>query len=473
MKILVIGGGPGGHVAAVKAADLGADVTIIEKYKLGGTCLHAGCIPTKILLHATDLYNELNHVSNMGISVEGAHLDFKKLQSYKQNIVEGICGGVGGVMDGRNVKVLYGTASLTSSNTAQITLNDGKEISMDFDKAILATGSSIASIPVPGADATCVVTSDDALSFEKPPKSLAIIGGGVIGVEFASLYSRLGTKVTILEACDTILPHMDHEFANLAKEQLVKDSIDVFTNSSVFEIKDTPDGGTVKFRNGLEEIELEVEKVLMAVGRKPFTQGLGLENVNVETEKGAIKVNEYLCTTEPNIYALGDCTGGMMLAHVAQAQALKLGENIVLGNKKVFDISTTPACVYLEPELASVGLTEKQALEQYSNVKIGKWDLSGNAKVMAMGKTGLIKFVVNGDNDQVLGLHIFGPRASDMIHEGAIAIGIGASIDAIGDVIHAHPTIGESIMEAAHDVHRNAIYKIYENTVYEISENAV
>jgi dihydrolipoamide dehydrogenase len=462
MKILVIGGGPAGHVAAVKAADLGADVTIVEKFRLGGTCLHVGCIPTKILLHASDMLDELKHVDAMGLSVQGASLDFAKLQAYKRNLVNQICGGVGGVMDGRNVKVVYGTATLTGTNSAKVILNDGGETEMNFDKAIIASGSKIASIPVPGADAECVITSDDALAFEKVPESMAIIGGGVIGIEFAALYNRLGTKITIIEAQDTILPPIDREMSGLAKEQLIKDGVDILVNTCVQSIENTATGGLVKVKTADGETQIEAQKILMACGRKPFTEGLGLESAGIETERGAIIVDDYLTTNQPNIYALGDCTGGMMLAHVAQAQALKLGENIVNGNTKAFDGKTTPSCVYLEPELASVGLTETKARELYSNVLIGKWDLAGNAKVMAMGKSGLIKFVVDGDSGEVLGLHIFGPRASDMIHEGALAIGTGATIEDIGNVIHAHPSIGESIMEAAHDVHGEAIYKVYE-----------
>ncbi len=461
MKILVIGGGPGGHVAAVKAADLGADVTIVEKNKLGGTCLHVGCIPTKILLHASDIYDELNQVEAMGLTVKDAKLDFEKLQSYKQNQVNQICEGVGAIMDARKVKVLYGTATLTSTYSAKITLNDGEELDMAFDKAIIATGSKSASIPIKGADADCVVTSDDVLAFRQPPKSMVIIGGGVIGIEFAALYARLGTKVSVIEAKNTILPLMDREMSALVKEKIEKDGIDVFVSSCVLEIKDSLNGGIVQFKTESGEKAISAEKVLMAVGRIPNTSDIGLENTIIECKRGAILVDEYLATNQPNIYALGDCTGGMMLAHVAQAQALVLSENIVLGNNKIFDIKTTPSCVYLEPELASVGLTEEQAREKYSNVKLGKWNLAGNARVMAMGKEGWIKFIVNGDNEQVLGLHIFGPRASDMIHEGALAIGMCATIDDIGKVIHAHPTIGESIMEAAHDVHHNAIYKIY------------
>ncbi|WP_342747078.1 dihydrolipoyl dehydrogenase [Dethiosulfatibacter aminovorans] len=419
------------------------------------------------MLHAADVIDETKHVAEMGITIKEATLDFGQLQSYKNNIISGICEGVGGVMAARDIKVVYGIATLTGLNTAKVTLNDGGEMDMTFDKAILATGSVVASIPVKGFDADCVVTSDDALAFEQPPKSMVIIGGGVIGVEFAALYSRLGTKVTIVEAQDRILPPMDSEFSVLAKERLEKDDIDVFTGACVLEIEDTPTGGLVKFQSGDDEEQVAAEKVLMAVGRKPYTEGLGLEDAGIDTERGAIKVDEYLCTNQPNIYAVGDCTGGIMLAHVAQAQGIILGENIVLGNKKAFDGKTTPSCVYLEPELASVGLTEDQAREQYENVKIGKWDLSGNAKVMSMGKYGLIKFVVDGDSGQVLGLHIFGPRASDMIHEGALAIGMGATIDDIGSMIHAHPTIAESIMEAAHDVHKNAIYTIYEKETLE------
>jgi len=461
MKVLVIGGGPGGHVAAIKAAELGAEVTLVENFKLGGTCLHVGCIPTKILLHATELLHDFSTAGDMGITAEHVNLDFEKLHKYKNNIINNITTGVTGLVRGKQVEILYGTGALTGLNEAVVTHHDGTKTDVVFDKAILATGSEVAQIPVPGVKADCVITSNEALSLEQPPKSLVIIGGGVIGVEFATLFNRVGTKVTIVEALDTILPYMDEELVAIARKKLEKEGIAIYTGCRVQEIEEGDHGANVRFTTAHGELTVSSEKVLMAVGRRPFTKNLGLDVAGIDTERGGIKVNDYLCTNQPHIYAAGDCTGGMLLAHVATMQGIVAGKNCVLGDSQKYSNKTTPACVYIEPELASVGLTEELARKQYENIKVGKWDLSGNAKVMAMGKEGLVKFITDGDTGKVLGLHIIGPRASDMIHEGALAIQMNAHIDDIVNTIHAHPTIAESVGEAAHDVHGNAIYKMY------------
>ncbi len=462
VKILVIGGGPGGHLAAMKAAELGAEVTIVEKTGIGGTCLNVGCIPTKILLHATELYEDIQHAGAMGLTVSDINLNMKQLHNYKNNILNNICNGVTEIIKSKNVKILNGVASFTSPKTAEIVLSDGTEKEIEFDKAIIATGSEVSMFPIPGIDNKNVIISDQALSLPEAPKNLVIVGGGVIGIEFASLYSRLGTKVTIIEAKDQILPFMDTEMVSLISKNLEKKGIEIYTNSFVSSIEDHHENTNVVFMNNGKEEVVEGDKILVCTGRKPFTSGLGIEKAGVELDnRGAVIVNEYMGTNQPHIYALGDCTGGMMLAHVASEQGLVAGTNIVKGDEEKFDISTTPSCVYLDPEFAGVGLTEERARAMYSNIKIGTSDLAGNAKVMTMGKSGMVKFIVDGDTDQVLGLHIFGPRASDMIHEGALAIKLGATIEDIIKTIHAHPTIAEAILEAAHDVRGNAPYKMY------------
>ncbi len=462
MKILVIGGGPGGHIAAMKAAELGAEVTVVEKVGIGGTCLNVGCIPTKILLHATELYEDIQHAGAMGLTVSDIKLDMKQLHKYKNNIQTNICNGVTEIIKSKNVDILNGVASFTSPNSAKIILQDGTEEEFKFDKAIIATGSEVSMFPIPGIDNENVIISDQALSLPEAPKKLVIIGGGVIGIEFASLYSRLGTEVTIIEAKDQILPFMDTELVSMIAKNLEEKGIKICTNSFVSSIEDSNENSNVVFMNNGKEEVVEGDKILVCTGRKPYTKGLNIEKAGVELDnRGAIKVNDYMCTNQPHIYALGDCTGGMMLAHVATEQGLVAGVNIVSGDEEKFDVSTTPSCVYLDPEFAGVGLSEEKAREKYSNIKIGTTDLAGNAKVMTMGKGGMVKFIVDGDTDKVVGLHIFGPRASDMIHEGALAIKLGATIEDIIKTIHAHPTISESILEAAHDVRGNAPYKMY------------
>lgn len=452
MKLLIIGGGPGGNAAALQAAKLGAQVTLVEKARLGGTCLNVGCIPTKVLLHATELFHELQHVNEMGLTIKEAALDFKRLQTYKHQIMDRLREGVSEHMESSQVEILYGTATLTDPHHAKVTMLDGNEVIVEFDKLILATGSEVSRIPLPGADTDCVVISDDALAFEEPPKSMIIIGGGVIGVEFAAMYSRLGTRLTIIEALDRILPNMDIELSTIVKEKLQDSGVKIYTSSRVLSIEETTDGAKVKFLNDNGELITVAEKVLLAVGRRPFTQGIGLEQVQIVTERGAIQVNEYMRTNLDHIYAIGDCTGGMMLAHVSSEQGRIAAQNAILGDQLKFDAKTTPSCVYLEPEFAAVGLTEEQARHEYDHVKVGKTYLSENAKVMLMGKSGLVKVVADGDTGKVLGLHILGPRASDMIHEGALAIKMNATIEDILQTIHAHPTIGEAVGVASRNV---------------------
>lgn len=448
MELLVIGGGPGGYVAAIRAAQLGARVTLVEKGELGGTCLQVGCIPTKVLLHATGLYEEIGGAAAYGISVTGAVLDFEALQKFKAKTVRRLTGGVGGLMRANNIVVHKGTAVFVDSGHVRVTAGDGSVTGLPFDRAVIATGSAAAGIPVPGADLPCVVTSEDALSFTRPPAGMVIIGGGVIGVELATVYARLGTKITIIEALDRILPNMDRELTDLVAKKLKASGIEIYTSCRVSAIEQD---GTVCFSGAQGEQSAQGEKVLMAVGRRPDTRGLGLESLGIRLDRGAICTDEYMHTDCPGIYAAGDCTGGMMLAHVASEQGIVAVENAVKGDSRRYDGKTVPGCIYTEPELASVGLTEEQARQRHRNVRIGKFNLAANGKTMLMGSSGLIKFVVDGDTGEILGLHILGPRATDMIVEGALALRLEATVEEIVTTIHAHPTVAEGIQEAAND----------------------
>jgi len=456
MELLIVGGGPGGYVAAVRAAQLGAKVTLVEKGELGGTCLQVGCIPTKVLLHATELYESIGSAAAYGISVSGAAIDCAVLQAYKTKTVRKLTGGVGGLMRANNITVHKGTASFLDAGHVRVTAENGAATELSFDKAVVATGSVTASIPIPGADLPCVVTSDEALSFIRPPASMVIIGGGVIGVELATVYARLGAKITIVEALERILPNMDAKLTALMTKQLKAAGIAIHTSCRVSAIEQD---GTVRFSGAQGEQSAQGEKVLMAVGRKPNTQGMGLESLGVRLERGAIQTDAYMRTNCPGIYAIGDSTGGMMLAHVASEQGVVAVENAIKGDIRRYDSKTVPGCIYTDPELASVGLTEDQARQRYRHVKTGKFNLAANGKTMLMGSSGLIKFVVDGDTDEILGLHILGPRATDMIVEGALALRLEATIEEIVTTIHAHPTIAEGIQEAANDALGLCIHK--------------
>lgn len=460
--ILVIGGGPGGHVAAIKAVELGAKAIVIEKYKLGGTCLHQGCIPTKTLLHTTDVLQEIKHAATLGIHVGAATVDMTELQQRKQSIIDTITGGVNQLVASKQVEVLYGVAEIIDEHHAKVTLNDGSHAEIEFSQLILATGSIPSLIPIPGSDLPEVITSNEALDLQSVPKELVIIGGGVIGIEFAQLMNRLGAKVSVVEAYHKILSHMDDELSYQLAEQLKAEGINIYVNAKVAAIESQANGVKVFFETKEGTTSLPATKVLMAVGRKPNIHGFGLEKTAVQVERGAIVVNSAMQTSVSHIYAIGDCTGGYMLAHVAMEQGLVAAKNMVAKLECEFSAATVPACVYTSPEFASVGLSEEAARAAYGDIKLGKSNLAGNAKTMIVQQTGIVKFVVDAKTERVLGLHILGPRASDMIHEGALAIKMGATIEDIITTIHGHPTIAEGVHEAAEDVHGNAIYKMYQ-----------
>ena len=459
--VLVIGGGPGGHVAAIKAVEFGAKAIVVEKYKLGGTCLHQGCIPTKTLLHTTDVLHEIKHAAELGINVGAASVDMNQLQKRKRHILDTITTGVNGLVESKNVEVLYGTAEIISDHKAKVTATDGTEQEIEFDKLVLATGSVPTMINLPGSELPEVICSNEALSLSEVPEEFVIIGGGVIGVEFAQLMTRLGSKVSIVEAHHKILSHMDCELSEQLAQALIAEGVDIHVNAKVSAIEKQDKGVKVFFETENGQESLPASTVLMSVGRRPVVNGFGLEKTDVIVEKGAISVNEYIQTNVPHIYAVGDCTGGYMLAHVAMEQGIVAAKNMVKGSEEVFDGATTPACVYTSPEFASVGLSEKAAREAVGEIKLGKSDLAGNAKTMIVQRHGTVKFVVDAKTEKVLGMHILGPRASDMIHEGALAIKLGATIEDIISTIHGHPTIAEGVHEAAEDVFGNAIYKAY------------
>jgi dihydrolipoamide dehydrogenase len=457
MKLLVIGGGPGGYVAAIRAAQLGAEVTLVEKNKVGGICLNVGCIPTKVLLHGSGLLEEMKTAAVYGIMSENVSLDFKKLQSYKEKTVSRLVGGVQSLLKANGVTLISGEAAFKGKNSAEI-LTAGGALKIDFDKAIIAVGSEAARIPIPGVDLAAVIGSDAALSLSVVPKSMAIIGGGVIGIELGTVFSQLGCKVTIVEALERILLNMDEDLATEAAVNLKKKGVTIHTAARVTDIESEGEGALVHFTFAGEKVSVLAEKILMCVGRRPNIKGLNLEATGIKTERGAITVDACLRTNVKHILAIGDCIGGMMLAHVASAQGVIAAQNVCLDQNDVFDSKTVPGCVYVEPELAGVGLTEEAARKLYANVKIGKFPLAANGKTMLMGGRGLVKFVVDGDTDEILGLHIAGPRATDIIAEGALALRLEATTDEIISTIHAHPTIEEAILEAAEDVHGRCIH---------------
>ena len=464
MKIVIIGGGPGGYVAAIRAAQLGAAVTLVENKYLGGTCLNVGCIPTKVLLHTSELLDLLkNDAKELGITISDYHGDWPKLQKRKTKIIKKLVGGVNGLLKNNGITQIMGTAVFVNKHQIKVISEKQDQVTtgsqvIDFDFAIIATGSKPVIPPIPGSNHPDVITSDTALSLDAVPASLGIIGGGVIGCEFASIYNAFGCKVTIIEMLPEIVANMDPDIVKPLKVKLQKDGVEIFTSTRVESIQENPDGLAITTSSPAGEQIITVAKVLLSVGRKAELDTLELAQAGIQTARGAIVVNKKMQTNVPHIYAVGDCNGGVMLAHVASAEGIVAVETII-GKRSQIDFKTIPYCVYTKPELASVGMTEAQARDQGYEVKVGTFPMAVNGKAMIMGETtGVVKYVTDAATGEILGLHMAGPRATDLIVEGALAIRLEATVAELMATIHAHPTVGEALMEAAHAVNGEAIH---------------
>lgn len=459
MKIVILGGGPGGYVAAIRASQLGADVTVIEKERLGGTCLNKGCIPTKVLLHTAEQLETIKKDSKeIGIDISDASINWKQLQKRKDKIVKKLVAGVENLFKNNNVTKIIGEGSFINKNQILVKSSDGTNSTVDFDYAIIATGSKPVIVPLPGVDLPGVITSDEALTLPEIPKSMVIIGGGVIGAEFAEVYSTLGCKVTIVEMLPDIVANMDVDIVKPLKDKFTKSGIEIYTKTKVVSISKSSDNLLVNTSSDAGDKSFEAEKVLLSIGRKPVTANMGLEELGITTIKGAVAVNKFMQTNIENIYAVGDCNGGVMLAHVASAEGIVAVESIMKKHPDI-DFKTIPYCVYTHPELAGVGLTEEQARNKGYDIKTGVFPMYINGKAMIEGQTeGIVKYIADGSTGEILGLHMSGLRATDLIVEGALAIRLEATVEEIISTIHAHPTVGESLLEAAHAVYGNAIH---------------
>ena len=462
MNVAVIGGGPGGYVAAIRAAQLGANVTLVENKHIGGTCLNIGCIPTKALLHTAELAEEIRtRGEKIGLKADNISIDFPQLMAHKSSVCRQLSGGVASLLKMNKVKVINGEAVFTGVRRMKVTKEDGSTEMLTPDKIILATGSVNAQPPIPGLkDNDRCIDSTAALSLEEPPKSLLVIGGGVIGMEMACAYAAFGTKVIVVEALDRVLSTLDEEIAALGAKHLEREGVEFYTGCAVQQVENTEDGVkvTCKDKEG-KEMEFEAEKVLVATGRRANTGMLKLDVCGVQSDRGAIIVNEKMETSVPGIYAIGDCVKGYaQLAHAASAMGEVAAENCC-GENSVYDETTCPGCVYIQPEAASVGLTEAQCKEKGISYKVGRFPMSANGKALIMNDgEGLVKIIAGEKYGEVLGLHIIGPRASDLIAEGALAIQVEATLDELIATIHSHPTVTETIREAALHAEKRAIH---------------
>jgi dihydrolipoamide dehydrogenase len=457
--IAIIGGGPGGYVAAIKAAQWGKKVCLIEKGELGGVCLNEGCIPTKTLLKSVDVLHTVRKCAEFGVTgvdIAPAAIDMAKLQEHKKRVVKKLTGGVGYLLKGNGVMVVRGAASFVDKETIKV----GDE-EIKAAKIIIATGSRPAQLPIPitaGAKGVPVpiITSTEVLEMTEIPQSVVIIGGGVIGIEFAYIFAQLGSKVTVVEMMERILPMVDEEITEAVAKMLKGLGIEIFTSAKVSAIA----GGKVVFDHAGAEKYVEAVRILMAVGRTPHTEGLNLEALGVRMKGRAIEVDDHLETSVPGIYAIGDVNGLAMLAHTASREGIVAVEHI-LGHQVKMDYSHIPWAIYLQPEVASVGLTEKQAREMFGEVKVGRFPLAGNGKALIEGEIqGMIKVLVEPKYNEILGVHIYGPHATDMISEAVLAMDLEATAEEMTTTVHPHPTVAEIVPEAFHAALGKAIHAL-------------
>ncbi len=451
--VAILGSGPGGYVAAIRAGQFGLTTAIIEKdARLGGTCLHRGCIPTKALLYTAELFHRVQNAAAFGIDVGSAVVDWNAAQKHKQKVVDKNAGGVDFLMKKNKVTVIKGFGKLLGKGKIEIKGADGAVKIIEAKNIILATGSVVSTLPSISIDNERILSSDSILTLPVIPKSLVVLGAGAVGTEFASIFNQVGSKVTLIEFLPRVLPLEDEDVSAELKKQLVRQKIDVLTSTTFESVTRTKGGVQVKAKGSDgKEIIIEAEYFLSAVGRKPVTEGIGLEVTNIKRNpKGAITVDPMMRTTEPNVYAIGDITTYPMLAHCASAMGTLAAEDIAGKNPRPINIDRVPNATYCYPEVASVGLTEKRARERGFDVKVGTFPFSavGKAAISDEG-IGFVKIVSDKKYDEVLGVHLVGPHATELLAEACVGLQLETTTEELGRTIHAHPTLSEAIHEAA------------------------
>lgn len=462
MKITIIGGGPGGYEAALYAAKKGAEVVLVEKDKVGGTCLNRGCIPTKAFLASYDVLETVKQADKFGIKLSGEpEVDYPAILARKNKVMDSLIKGIEFLFKKNKVTQIHGFGSLVDKNTVEVTKEDGSKEQISTDYVILATGSVPITPPVFNYNGKRVITSDEILDFEQPPKSLILVGGGVIGCEIGQFLAGMGTQVTVVEALPRLLATMDEDVSKQLQRQFKKDKIKVVCGDGIAEVNPAEDHVDVKLASGKE---LSADYVLVAIGRAPFTKGAGLENAGVEmAERGRVAVNEYLQTNVENIYAIGDIINTPFLAHVATKEGFIAVDNI-MGAKKKSTYHAVPGCVFTTPEIATAGILEwqlqKEGKEPGKDYKTGNFDFKALGKAQASGHiTGFVKVITDMD-DVLIGAEIVGDRASDMLQVLTSAIHLKLKAEDVADSIFPHPTMCEAVMEALHDVHGMSTMKV-------------
>lgn len=461
--VVVLGSGPGGYVAAIHAAQAGFKTAIIEKEptkRLGGTCLLRGCIPTKALLNTADIIMKARHSEDFGITLKDPQVDIKMVQKYKTKVVTKNAGGVKYLMKKNKIEVHHGHGRIEKKGVISIEDAEGKKKEIKTKHLILATGSEVAHLPFIKMDHKRVIDSDDILDMEEIPEHLVVIGAGAVGSEFASVFLRYGSKTTLIELADFILPIEDEDVSKEVEKSFKKQGMNVLTSSKVTEVKTSKKGVSIVVEGPKGKEKMECSHLLVATGRKPVTGDCGLKNTKVKvSDRGVVDVNEFMQTAEAWIYAIGDIVATPQLAHVASKEGGVAVDHIAGKNPRPLNYNLVPNCTYCTPEVASVGLTEKKAKELGHDIKVGSFPFSAIAKAAILGQLeGFVKIVVDKKYDEILGFHIVGAKATELITEGTVAMELESTIEEILHTIHPHPTLSEAIAEAAHAVQGHTIH---------------
>jgi dihydrolipoamide dehydrogenase len=460
--VVIIGSGPGGYVAGIRAGQLGLKVAVVEKDPfLGGTCLHRGCIPTKALLENAEIYQKVKKSKEFGITVGDIQLDFSTVQTRKGSVVDKNAKGVEFLFKKNKVERIEGFGRIAGKGVVEVTSEGGEPKRLETKNIILAMGSVPRDLPHIKSDGKKILNSDHILELSEAPKSMLVIGAGAVGCEFASIFHRFGAKVTIVEVMPQLLPIEDEEISKEFTRLFKKQGIDVFTDAKVESCTPGDNGVStvVTLKNGKQQT-IETEIVLSAVGRRAVIENCGLEQTKVVVEKGFVQVDPYMRTAEPDVFAIGDIVPTPALAHCASAEGILAVEQIAGKEVRPLNYDHIPNATYTEPEVASVGLTEKRAKEKGHEVKVGKFAFTANAKSKIIGESGgMVKYVTDAKYDEVLGVHVVGPKATELIAEACVALELEATAESIARTVHAHPTLSEAMMEAAEAVHGEAIHQ--------------
>lgn len=447
--VAILGGGPGGYVAAIRAGQLGLKAVVIEKDKVGGTCLHVGCIPTKALLEAAEVLLHCKRAGEFGIKVAEATLDLKAAMERKDRVVKKNFMGTEGLLRKHKVTTLKGAGKLKSARSIEVKMADGSVQTVEAGAIVLATGSKVGSLPMAPVDGRVVISSDDILSLDRVPESLLVIGAGAVGVEFASIYHAFGSKITLIERMPRLVPIEDEDVSQALLRSFTRQGMEIHVGADLKSVRAEGDVAWSEFVVGGETKRVRTERVLMAAGRKPVTEGIGLETVGVKTDRGYVLVNETMETNVPGVYAIGDIVPTPWLAHVASHEGVVAVERIAGKKPHPVNYAAIPNCTYCHPQVASVGLTEAQARAAGREIKTGKFPFTANSKASILGEgDGFVKSVADAKTGEILGVHIIGVLATEQIAESVVARHFEASALELADVVHAHPTLAEATMEA-------------------------